>query len=261
MILPNTKKEKELQKSGFEVIIGVDEVGRGPLAGPVVAGAAWVNPEILERDFEGRELIRDSKKLSEKQRNKIHTFIKKNGNFVLGIGEVSVEMIDKINILNASLLAMRLAVDEVVEQVETCLPARQGQMSKPSIRRSRVKGEKPPIPPFAKKGMTPFTQEVVTSSFKACVLIDGNKKIQNLEMEQRLFAKGDQRIFSIAVASIYAKVYRDKLMMKYHQEFPEYGFDKHKGYGTKFHLEQLNKIGACAIHRKSFAPVRNVLGK
>ncbi len=216
MILPNTKKEKELRESGFEIIIGVDEVGRGPLAGPVVAGAAWVNPEILERDFEGRELIRDSKKLSEKQRNKIHKFIKKDNNFILGIGEVSVEMIDKINILNASLLAMRLAVDEVMEKMKNT----QG---------------------------------------KTCVLIDGNKNIPNLDLEQKLFAKGDQRIFSIATASIYAKVYRDELMMKYHQEFPEYGFDQHKGYGTKIHMEQLKKLGACAIHRKSFAPVRAVL--
>ncbi len=223
MILPNTKKEKELRESGFEIVIGVDEVGRGPLAGPVVAGAAWVDPEILEKDFENRELIRDSKKLSEKQRDKIYKFIQESDDFVLGIGEVSVEMIDKINILNASLLAMRLAVDEVVNNVKS--------------RKLKVESR----------------------AEKFCVLIDGNKKIQNLEMEQQLFTKGDQRIFSIATASIYAKVYRDKLMMKYHQEFPEYGFDKHKGYGTKFHLEQLNKIGACAIHRKSFAPVKNVL--
>ncbi len=223
MILPNTKKEKELRESGFEIIIGVDEVGRGPLAGPVVAGAAWVNPEILEKDFENRELIRDSKKLSEKQRNKIYKFIEEDSNFILGIGEVSVEMIDKINILNASLLAMRLAVDEVVEQVES--------------QKLKVKSR----------------------TEKICILIDGNKKINNLEMEQKLFAKGDQQIFSIATASIYAKVYRDALMTKYHQEFPEYGFDKNKGYGTKFHIEQLNRIGACAIHRKSFAPVREVL--
>ncbi len=256
MLLPNTKKEKELQKSGFEVIIGVDEVGRGPLAGPVVAGAAWVNPEILERDFEDRELIRDSKKLSEKQRDKIYKFIQESDDFVLGIGEVSVEMIDKINILNASLLAMRLAVDEVVNKVKS--------------RKLKVKSQTPPKVSRDLETLTPFTplrlngyegraQGVVAESLKFCALIDGNRKIQNLEMEQRLFAKGDQRIFSIATASIYAKVYRDKLMMKYHQEFPEYGFDKHKGYGTKFHLEQLNKIGACAIHRKSFAPVKNVL--
>jgi ribonuclease HII len=96
-------------------------------------------------------------------------------------------------------------------------------------------------------------------NYKACVLIDGNKNISNLELEQRLFAKGDQRIFSIAAASINAKVYRDELMKEYHQKFPEYGFDKHKGYGTKFHMEQLRKVGACSIHRRSFAPVKEVL--
>jgi len=222
MILPTIEKEKEFQKKGFEIIIGVDEVGRGPLAGPVVASASWVNPSILEEDFELRNLIRDSKKLSEKQRNKIYEFIQNSDDFVLGTGEVSVEMIDKINILNASLLAMRLAIDEVLTQIETNY--------------SSVKSQ------------------------KVCILIDGNKNIQNLELEQRLFAKGDQRIFSIAVASINAKVYRDKLMERYHQKFPDYGFNRHKGYGTKFHIEQLNKIGPCEIHRQSFAPVRRVLG-
>lgn len=221
MILPDTKIEKGLLDNNFNIIIGVDEVGRGPLAGPVVAGAAWVNPEILEEEFEDRNLIRDSKKLSEKQRNKIYKFIQQDENFVLGIGEVSVEMIDKINILNASLLAMRLAVDEVVDQVKS-------QMSK-------------------------------VESKSICVLIDGNKNIQNLDFEQRLFAKGDQRIFSIATASIHAKVYRDNLMEQYDKEFPGYGFAQHKGYGTKLHMEQLNKLGASAIHRRSFAPVKKVL--
>ena len=222
MILPDIEKEKQFKKEGFDIIIGVDEVGRGPLAGPVVAGACWIKPEILEKEFADRNLIRDSKKLSEKQRDKIYKFIQDSDDFILGIGEVAVETIDKINILNASLLAMRLAIDEVVEQVRKVSP------------------------------------EIKSRNF--CALIDGNKNIQNLEMEQLLFAKGDQRIFSIAAASINAKVYRDKLMKKYHQKFPKYGFDKHKGYGTKFHMEQLQKNGACEIHRRSFAPVREVLG-
>ena len=223
MILPSIEKEKEFRNDGFEIIIGVDEVGRGPLAGPVVAGAVWVRPEILEKEFEDRNLIRDSKKLSEKQRDKIYKFIQENDNFVLGIGEVSVEIIDKINILNASLLAMRLAVDEVIEKLKK-------EMSLKNIDNKKV-----------------------------CVLIDGNKNIQNLEVAQRLFAKGDQRIFSIATASINAKVYRDRLMEEFHKKFPEYGFAQHKGYGTKYHMEQLKKYGACGIHRQSFAPVRAVL--
>jgi len=241
MILPTIEKEKEFQKEGFEIIIGVDEVGRGPLAGPVVAGAAWVNPKILEEDFELRDLVRDSKLLSEIQREKIHKFINDDENFVLGIGEVSVEMIDKINILNASLLAMRLAVDEVLEQVECQMSSHFAEVTKDK----KVESNLP-------------TADVLNKN-KVCVLIDGNRNIQNLNLEQKLFAKGDQRIFSIAVASIQAKVYRDKLMIKYHREFPEYGFDKHKGYGTKFHMGQLKEIGACVIHRRSFRPVREVL--
>lgn len=245
MLLPSINEEKKLQKDNFKIIIGVDEVGRGPLAGPVVAGAAWVKPRILKKKFENRNLIRDSKKLSEKQRDKIYKFIQKSDDFVLGIGEVSVEMIDKINILNAALLAMRLAVDQVVDQIKNV-----NNYEKNLAIGAQLSG----------------TQELSFGSpecysEKFCVLIDGNKNIPNLDIEQKLFTKGDQRIFSIATASINAKVYRDKLMMKYHQKFPEYGFDKHKGYGTKFHIEQLKKSGACEIHRQSFAPVREVLGR
>lgn len=199
------------------MIIGVDEAGRGPLAGPVVSGAVWVHPGALELKFEGRELIRDSKTLSEKQREKIHEFLAENELFTIGIGEVSHEMIDRINILNATLLSMRLAIEEVVRKIESA--------------RAR----------------------------KFCVLIDGNKKVPGVKYEQHLFPKGDRNIFSIAAASICAKVYRDKIMKKYHEQFPQFGFDSHKGYGTKFHMEQLQKNGPCKIHRKSFAPVRELL--
>ena len=131
----------------------------------------------------------------------------------------------------AKLLAMRLAIDEVLMQVESI--------------KCKVESNTPAVGMLNKN--------------KVCVLIDGNKNIQNLDLEQRLFAKGDQRIFSIATASINAKVYRDKLMEEYHQKFPEYGFGQHKGYGTKLHMEQLKKHGACEIHRQSFAPVREVM--
>lgn len=255
MILPNIKIEKWLLDNGVDVVIGVDEVGRGPLAGPVVAGACWVKPGILEKEFEDRDLIRDSKKLSEKQRDRIYKFIQESDDFILGIGEVSVEVIDKINILNASLLAMRLAIDEVVDQIE--IKQRGGRSSRRNCAKRSEQGDG--------RGGTSLLRgnklnTPVNKQLKFCALIDGNKNIQNLEMEQRLFTKGDQRIFSIAAASINAKVYRDRLMEEYHKKFPEYGFDRHKGYGTKFHIEQLNKIGACEIHRKSFAPVRKVLG-
>jgi ribonuclease HII len=211
MILPSLKKELELIKAG-KIVIGVDEVGRGPLAGPVVASACQVDIDCLEKDFENKNLIRDSKTLSEKQREEVFDFIENNKNFNLGVGRVETKTIDRINILNASLLAMRLAVEELLEKIET-------------------------------------KKEIF-------ILVDGNKIIPGLKFSQENINKGDQKIFSIAAASVYAKVYRDNLMAEYHQKYPQYGFDQHKGYGTKKHMEALLKSGFCEIHRQSFRPVK-----
>ena len=211
MLLPSTKEELRLSSQGY-VIVGVDEVGRGPLAGPVVAAAAWVDPVYFEKDFKLRNCIRDSKTLSEKQRNKVFDFLEKKASFKIGIGEVTPKTIDRINILNASLLAMRLAVEDLV----------------PKIKQRNV-----------------------------LLLIDGNKIVPGLNYSQRYIIKGDQKAFSIAVASIYAKVYRDNIMIEYHQNFPNYGFDTHKGYGTQKHMKALEENGACEIHRQSFGPVKN----
>lgn len=220
MILPKTTIEKELLSGDAEIIIGIDEAGRGPLAGPVVAAAAWVHPDVLEKEFERRELIRDSKSLSEKQRLEIYEHISEADGFEVGVGEVSHQMIDKLNVLNATFLAMRMAFEDVLEKVS-----------------------------WKKK----VTRENVY------LLIDGNKKVPQLPFEQKIFAKGDARIFSIAAASIIAKVHRDSIMKEYHDEFPGYGFDRHKGYGTSLHMEQLQKNGPCDIHRKSFGPVKELL--
>lgn len=211
MILPSTKKELELIKSN-KLVIGVDEVGRGPLAGPVVASACWADPSFFKKEFKNKELVRDSKTLSEKQRERIFEFIKKNKKFKIGIGQVEPKTIDRINILNASLLAMRLAVEDLISQIE-------------------------------------LKQEVF-------ILVDGNRTIPGLKFFQEAVNKGDQKIFSIAAASICAKVFRDNLMLQYHQKYPQYGFDKHKGYGTQKHLLALKENGICEIHRKSFGPVR-----
>jgi ribonuclease HII len=220
MILPKTKIEKELQKQNKNIVIGVDEAGRGPLAGPVVAGAVWVNPGILDLKFESRELIRDSKSLSEKQRQTIHDLLVENELFLIGVGKVSHQMIDRLNILGATMLAMRLATEEVIRKV---------------------------------------SDHVKVSQENVCVLIDGNRKIPKIGFEQRIFSKGDRNIFSIAAASIIAKVHRDKIMKRYHKKYPEYGFESHKGYGTKLHMQQIQKIGPCEIHRRSFGPIRNAL--
>jgi len=214
MQLPSTKEEIELVKKG-QVIVGVDEVGRGPLAGPVVAAAAWVDPKYFKEDFELKKCVRDSKTLSEKQRNEVFEFLEKEEGFRIGVGEVTPKTIDRINILNASLLAMRLAVEELVPQIE-----------KENI----------------------------------LLLIDGNKIVPGLTHSQKYIIKGDQKVFSIAVASIYAKVFRDRKMIKYHEKYPVYGFDSHKGYGTKKHMDALKTDGICGIHRKSFAPVREAMG-
>lgn len=224
MELPKIVVEKELAKKGVKIVLGIDEVGRGPLAGPVVAAAAWINPKSLEKDFDERSLVRDSKKLSEKQRNEICEYIASSDDFVVGIGEVSHKMIDKINILNATLLAMRFAVEDVM-----------GKLDESDI----------------------FPCDI--SDLESCLLVDGNREIPKMEMRQRLFSKGDARIFSIAAASICAKVYRDDLMRQYHEKWPCFGFDAHKGYGTKRHMDALQKSGICEIHRKSFGPVKSLL--
>jgi len=217
---PKVVVEKRLlKKSGRNIIIGVDEVGRGPLAGPVVAGATWINAEMYDKKFSQRKLIRDSKMLSEKQRQEIVEYIKKDKNFLFGIGEVSPRMIDQMNVLKATLLAMRLAVEELVNKLKV---------------------------------------NTQLSTNHTYLLIDGNKSIPQVKYQQKLFPKGDQKVFSIAVASIYAKVYRDELMQQYHKTYPQYGFNQHKGYGTSLHLANIKKYGACPIHRKSFGLLKNM---
>ena len=196
MKYPNFNEEKKLWKKGYKFVAGIDEAGRGPLAGPVVAAAVILNGKILKQ-------IKDSKKLSEKQREEIFKKIKNCPEILWGIGIVSEKVIDKINILEATKLAMQKAVKNL------------------------------------------------NSDF---ILIDGNFKI-NSEIPQKSIIKGDQKVFSISAASIIAKVTRDRLMQKYHKKYPQYGFDKHKGYGTKKHFEALEKFGACKIHRKTFYPV------
>lgn len=187
--------ENSLYLQGFSAICGVDEAGRGPLAGPVCAGAViFKKGQILEG-------VNDSKKLSEKKRETLFEVIKSES-FAYGIGWASVEEIEEINILNAAMLAMKRAVD--------ALPVK---------------------PDFA--------------------LIDGNKT-PDLNIPSLAIVKGDSRSQSVAAASILAKVSRDRLMLELAEKYPEYQFEKHKGYGTKLHREMLLKYGPCEIHRPSF---------
>jgi ribonuclease HII len=190
--------EEEIQAQGFRVIAGLDEAGRGPLAGPVVAAAVVLAPT---KKMAG---IDDSKKLSPKQREKIFSLILQQAAAV-GIGVVDAREIDRLNILRASLKAMEQAVQNL-----------------------------PLSPDF--------------------LLIDGIHSL-TLPLAQRAIPKGDQRCQSIAAASIVAKVTRDRLMLAYHDEYPQYNFARHKGYGTREHLQAIRQYGCCPLHRQSFKPI------
>ncbi|AAF73545.1 ribonuclease HII [Chlamydia muridarum str. Nigg] len=191
--------EDQAIKQGYSRIAGVDEAGRGPLAGPVVAGACILPGGKL---FLG---IDDSKKLSPKQRRYLYELLLEDPEVTCGVGVVSVERIDEINILEATKEAMVQAIA--------------------SLRST---------PDF--------------------LLVDG--LFLPHEIPCLKIIKGDSRSVSIAAASIIAKEYRDELMRKLHSEYPEYGFDKHKGYGTVAHLQALKQFGPCVYHRKSFSPVK-----
>lgn len=187
--------EESLYDEGYEYICGVDEAGRGPLCGPVVAAAV-----ILPKHgcIEG---VNDSKKISEKKREKLYDDIMKWA-IAVGIGISDVDVIEKVNILNATKIAMKKAIESL------------------SIK-----------PDY--------------------VLIDGNQKI-DIDILQETVVSGDAKSESIASASIIAKVTRDRMLRKFDEMYPEYGFAKHKGYGTKAHIEAIKKYGLTPIHRKSF---------
>lgn len=181
---------------------GVDEVGRGPLAGPVVAAAVILDPD---KPIAG---LADSKKLSEKRREALYPIIKEQA-ICFAVAEASVEEIDELNILQASLLAMKRAIEALS------------------------------IPPEH-------------------VLVDGNKAPQ-IPMSVDTVIKGDSRVASISAASILAKVDRDRMMLDYHERYPQFSFHKHKAYGSKQHMIELQQHGPLPVHRKTFAPVRRLL--
>ena len=186
---------------------GIDEAGRGSLAGPVVA-CAIIFQKKSKNCFPLK--ITDSKKLTPVKREKIYKIVKKLPQVEWGIGKVGAKIIDKINILQATKLAMEKAVLNLTSKLNK------------------------------KKLKINF------------LLIDGNFGI-DLNIPQKFIIKGDEKIFLIKLASIVAKVSRDKIMLKYHKKYPQYGFDKHKGYPTDFHRKMLKKFGPSKIHRKTFA--------
>ena len=187
--------ERKLCEKGFKYICGVDEVGRGPLAGPVVC-CAVIMP--LDDIIEG---VDDSKKLSAKKRESIAELIQKKA-IACHISRIEPEIIDKINILEATKLCMKRAVEGLE----------------------------------------------ITPDF---VLTDGNMTL-DIAIPQESIVKGDALSYTIGSASIVAKVFRDKIMDEYAEEYPAYGFEKNKGYGTADHIKGIKEAGLCAIHRRSF---------
>ena len=186
------------------LVAGVDEAGRGPLAGPVVAAA------VILDDLKRIKGLNDSKLLTPAVRERLYDEIRAKA-LCVSIAEASVEEIDRLNILQATMLAMRRAVD--------------GLRLKP-----------------------------------AKVLVDGNC-LPVLKIHAEAIVGGDATVKSISAASILAKVHRDRLCLTLHELHPQYGFDEHKGYSTPQHLAALREHGACPLHRRSFAPVRDVLGR
>ena len=199
--LPNADKENRLRLEGYKLIVGIDEAGRGSLAGPVVAGAV-ILPAVR---LPWLQQVRDSKEISPKKREYLFTVISKEV-LSVGVGVVSPGIIDSINILQATYLAMKRA-----------------------IRNLSV------LPDF--------------------LLVDG-LTLPHCRFFQEGIIKGDKLSLSIACASIVAKVSRDRIMVKLDKVYPGYGFAKHKGYGTKEHLFNLQRLKPSTIHRQSFAPVR-----
>ena len=195
---PTFNIEKEIWTEGYTLIAGIDEVGRGPLAGPVVAGAVIISPKS-EKSWISQ--IRDSKELTVKKREKLAAIIKEEA-IAWGLGMVSPEEIDNCGILQATRMAMKMAVE---------------QLSK--------------APQF--------------------LLIDA-MKLPDIKLPQRPIVRGDKLCLSIACASIVAKVTRDSIMADFDVSYPGYGFGKHKGYGTREHILNLQKLGPCPIHRRSF---------
>ncbi len=255
-IRPTLERENELAAQGYKRIAGVDEAGRGPLAGPVVAAAV-----ILPRDMEKRfpdlaARLDDSKKLKPDAREAIFDALIASVEF--GIGFVDAPTIDEINIRQASWRAMRHAVADLEQRAPASSKqafAEHGKAWDLRAMSTHVAGASDVA------GLSTHEQRVNDSQTDGgvhYVLIDG-LPYGDGPWPYEAIVKGDSRSLSIAAASIIAKVSRDTLMREMDALYPHYGFAQHKGYGSPQHLRALNEHGACALHRMSFSPVKNAL--
>jgi len=219
-------EDKFRSGSQYRIICGVDEAGRGPLAGPVVAAACVLNAKTAT-EIDG---LNDSKLISEKKREYVYEAVTKAATSWCA-AMASVEEIDNINILNATLLAMNRAIAGLsVSDEEFC------------ERDIAISGI------IARGGTSTAFGNIIVPDL---ALIDGNSK-KSIFIDAVTIVKGDKIVPSIAAASIIAKVTRDRMCMEMHERYPEYGFDRHKGYSTKEHMQKVIELGATPIHRKSF---------
>ena len=205
------KIEEELYEKGITSIAGIDEAGRGPLAGPVVVACVVMPKDSM---IEG---VNDSKKVSEKKRERLYEEIIEEA-IGYGVGIISQEEIDRINILNATKEGLTTAIKEM----EKDLQVKKRKIKKPEI-----------------------------------ILVDALTKIDTDHIPYRSIIKGDAKSYSIAAASIIAKVTRDRIMRQWDEVYPMYGFAKHKGYGTAAHIASIKEYGLCPLHRRSF--VKNLI--
>lgn len=213
MIRPTLQEEKALFRRGYRSVAGFDEVGVGPLAGPVVAAGVMIrrgrrtrrgrSEESLRRFGRLCRVVRDSKLLSEKQREALYETLTSHPRLSWAVTVIPVRTIDTVNIYQATLRAMRLTI------------------------------KKFPSPPHF-------------------VLFDGRVRLNRLSIPQKCIVKGDGKVFCLAAASIIAKVTRDRIMRRLHKKFPQYGFDRHKGYATKFHQKAIAQFGRSPHHRTSY---------
>lgn len=194
--MTNVEFDSAIRAEGFATLCGIDEAGRGPLCGPVCAAAVVLPPEL---EIEG---LNDSKKLTEKKREQLFDVICENA-VAYGVGFASVEEIEKLNILNATYLAMKRAYEAAGISADL-------------------------------------------------VLVDGNRLPPDIPAKMRYVIKGDALSASIAAASILAKVSRDRVLYELDKQYPQYGFAKHKGYGTAAHYDALREFGVSPVHRRSF---------
>ncbi len=246
----NFNYEKNRARKSVVWVIGCDEVGRGSLAGPVVAGAAVLPLASREHQTFWKE-IKDSKQLNADKRSELSELIKQHAQWSVGV--VSEKIIDEINIHNATLLAMRKAVEGLLSSVIPTKPV--------------VLEDERSLP--AGEAGNPLSDEILTfkgslhSSSDALLVsrddkrdfmiaVDGKFTIPNINFPQEAIVGGDNKVISIAAASIIAKVYRDEIMVQHHTTYPLYNFAKHKGYGTIEHREAIVKHGLSPLHRLSF---------